>query len=167
MNVLAHAFSFIGSSMSSIGLQVSVEKFELWSPNPDLDTSLLPPEITVQRLGLKNLGAPVSDNQEFISGCFPSVSRSAQNSWSLYACLKTLQSELHLRSCAALPKIIFSLRTCDPSSVSSPLSDFDSAVHNALEAITGSAVSENQHLLFAASFEGSLSRQLCRHQYPR
>ena len=41
----------------------------------------------------------------------------------------------------------FQPRTCDPSSVSSPLSDFDSAVHKALEAKTGSAVSESQHLL--------------------
>ena len=54
--------------------------------------------------------------------------------------------ELHLRSCAALPKITFSMRTCDPFSISTCLDQFDKAVNLCLESITGSALSPSQRL---------------------
>ena len=167
--------------MSSIGPQVSVEKCELWSPNPELDTSLLPPEITVQKLGLKNLGAPVSGNHDFVQRMFSRRVEMGKELMESNRLLEDPQLELQLlRSCAALPKIIFSLRTCEPSSVYSPLSDFDSVVHSAFEAKTGSVVFESTFAVFTASFEGRhwaahrlqalpcrVSRQLCRHQDPR
>ena len=107
--------------MSSIGPQVSVEKCELWSPNPELDTSLLPPEITVQKLGLKNLGAPVSGNHDFVQRMFSRRVEMGKELMESNRLLEDPQLELQLlRSCAALPKIIFSLRTCEPSSVYSP-----------------------------------------------
>ena len=135
--------------MSSIGVQVSVEKCQLWSLNQDLDTSLLPPEITVQRLGLKNLGAPVSDNQELDQRMFskrvekckermesvrlpenPPVGASPSSQ------LRSI-SEDHLQPSEL--RRIFNLLSPHPSQISTPL-------FSALEAITGSAVSDCQRL---------------------
>ena len=61
--------------------------------------------------------------------------------------LEDPQLELHLlRSCAALPKITFSIRTCDPFSISNCLDHFYNAVNLCLESITGSALSPSRRL---------------------
>ena len=51
-----------------------------------------------------------------------------------------------MRSCAALPKVTFSMRTCDPFSISTCLDQFDNAIHLGLKSITGSALSPTQRL---------------------
>ena len=47
VNLLAQVFPHLISSMAKVGLEVSVEKCEAWSPNPNLDLSALPNAITV------------------------------------------------------------------------------------------------------------------------
>ena len=56
--------------MAEVGLEVSVEKCEAWSPNPNLDFSALPNVNTVRSSGLKNLGAAILTNDDFIQALF-------------------------------------------------------------------------------------------------
>ena len=124
--------------MAKVGLEVSVEKCEAWSPNPNLDFSALPNAITVRSRGLKNLGADISNNDDLIQALFLKRVEKCENLMESYRLLEDPQLELHLlRSCAALPKITFSMRTCDPFSISTCLDQFDNAVHLYLESITG------------------------------
>ena len=70
VNLLAQVFPHLVSSMAKVDLEVSVEKCEAWSPNPNLDFSALPNAITVRSSGLKNLGAAISTNDDFIQAMF-------------------------------------------------------------------------------------------------
>lgn len=103
--------------------------------------------MSVKKDGLISLGAPVSNRKDFLESFFLNrVSKAEGVIQSIYL-LEDPQLELHLlRSCAALPKITFSLRTCDPRSISRGLLAFDSIVHSSLESISGSAISAGQRL---------------------
>ena len=70
VNLLAQVFPHLVSSMAKVGLEVSVEKCEAWSPNRNLDFSALPNAITVRSSGLKKLGAAISTNDDFIQDLF-------------------------------------------------------------------------------------------------
>ena len=63
---LAQVFPHLVSYMAKVGLEISVEKCEAWSPNPNLAFSALPNAITVRSSGLKNLGAAISTNDDLI-----------------------------------------------------------------------------------------------------
>ena len=144
VNLFAQVFPHLVSSMAKVGLEVSVEKCEACSPNPNLDFSAIPNVITVRSSGLKNLGAAISTNDDFIQALFL---KRVENLMESIGRLEDPQLELHLlRSCAALPKTTFSMRTCDPFSISNCLAQFDNAVHLCLDSITGSALSPSQRL---------------------
>ena len=70
VNLLTQVFPHLVSSMAKVGLEVSVDKCEAWSPNPNLDFSALPNAITVRSSGLKNLGAAISTIDDFIQALF-------------------------------------------------------------------------------------------------
>ena len=65
--------------MAKVGLEVSVEKREAWSPNPKLDFSALPNAITVRSSGLKNLGAAILTNDDFIQALFLKIVEKCEN----------------------------------------------------------------------------------------
>ena len=132
-----------------MGGRLGGQHWEVWSssPNPNLDFSALPKAITVRGSGLKNLGAAISTYDDFIQALFLKRVEKCENLIDSIRLLEDPQLELHLlRSCAALPKITFSIRTCDPFSISTCLDQFDNAVHLCLEYITGSALLPSQRL---------------------
>uniref|UniRef100_A0A251SLN7 Putative reverse transcriptase domain-containing protein n=1 Tax=Helianthus annuus TaxID=4232 RepID=A0A251SLN7_HELAN len=87
-------------------------------------------------LGVKLLGGVVSRDAEFISSM---ALKRANCTVELMGCLKRLrdpQSELFLlRSCMGVAKLLFGLRTCQPSLVGGAVSVFDEGLRGALEDI--------------------------------
>ncbi|XP_076897210.1 uncharacterized protein LOC143550455 [Bidens hawaiensis] len=95
---------------------------------------LIPREIGKPVHGVKLLGGAVSRNEEFISGL---ALKRAKRAVEIMECLKGLrdpQSELLLlRSCMGVAKLLFGLRTCQPSYVGGAVSVFDTGLRKAIE----------------------------------
>ena len=127
----------------SVGLHHNRSKSLLFIPE-DLDASqsILPKDIPIFRCGFTVLGSsigPPSYCQEVFK------SRVAKVRLSLEALQDMGDSQLEstlLRSCLALPKVSFVLRTYSLSHICDAVQEFDQSVRNALEAILGSPMSD-------------------------
>ena len=90
------------------------------------------------------LGSPVYGTQKIFDSCFSKRIEKIQECQEHQYDMENLQVELHLlRSCLFLCKINHLLRTVLPDKCLLQLSRFDINLHNCLEAIVNSSISEN------------------------
>ncbi|XP_076901857.1 uncharacterized protein LOC143556417 [Bidens hawaiensis] len=136
---VAKALDIIRVEGPSLGLLLNIKKTEVFWPTCDgakTQEGLFPREIGRPVHGVKLLGGAVSRNEEFISGL---ALKRAKRAVELMECLKGLrdpQSELLLlRSCMGVAKLLFGLRTCQPSYVGGAVSVFDTGLRKAIEDI--------------------------------
>ncbi|KAJ0542228.1 putative reverse transcriptase domain, exostosin [Helianthus annuus] len=136
---VAKALDIIRVEGPSLGLLLNIKKTEVFWPTCDgvkTQEGLFPREIGRPVHGVKLLGGAVSRDEEFISGL---ALKRAKCAVELMGCLKRLrdpQSELLLlRSCMGVAKLLFGLRTCQPSFVGEVVSVFDKGLRNAIENI--------------------------------
>ncbi|XP_076935722.1 uncharacterized protein LOC143602539 [Bidens hawaiensis] len=86
--------------------------------------------------GVKLLGGAVSRNEEFISGLALKRAKRAVELMEYLKGLRDPQSELLLlRSCMGVAKLLFGLRTCQPSYVGGAVSVFNTGLRKAIEDI--------------------------------
>ena len=102
-----------------------------------LPNNPLPPEIPVAREGFCLLGSPIGP----ASFCETIVSRRVEKIKISIERLRDLEdSQLEttlLRSCLALPKFNFALRTCSPDSIKQACATFDEVIRIALSDVAG------------------------------
>ena len=127
------------------GLHLQPDKSTVWSPSPLAPGNKDPLQCGIKQVeepGIKLLGAPIGSD-EFIAQF---VKKKVEKIKIITAQLPSLhQPHLEfvlLRSCLALPKIVYILRTTDPSKFWHLLRDFDSTTRESLSRILGGAVSD-------------------------
>ena len=102
----------------------------------------LPPSIPISRGGFDLLGSPIGPS----SHCESSVLKQIQSIQTVLARLSDLQdSQMEttlLRSCLALPKIAFALRTCPPNLIQQALVAFDDSMREILSDLVGGPLSD-------------------------
>ena len=137
---LATALHIIEREGPSVGLHLNRGKSLLFIPEEaDATQSPLPSDIPVTRCGFSLLGCPIGP-PSFCEQVFQNRVRT-----SLGALQELGDSQLEstlLRSCLALPKVSFVLRTCPPSHICQAAKDFDTAVRETLESILGGPLPE-------------------------
>ena len=127
----------------SLGLHLNRSKSLLVVPSQcDSSNSSLPSDIPVTRGGFCLLGCPIEPTpycEEVLQDRITGIRKSL-------AALHDMQdSQLEttlLRSCLALPKFSYILRTTPPSYIEQAARDFDVAVRETLEAIVGIPITE-------------------------
>ena len=130
---LSAALHIVESAGPSIGLHLNRGKSLLFIPNAcDSSLSTLPSEVPVTRNGFCLLGCPIGPS----SFCEEVLQERVGNIKGSLERLRDL-SDSHLettllRSCLALPKLSYVLRTCPPSNISQATSVFDAAIREAL-----------------------------------
>ena len=140
---LSAALEIVEREGPSLGLYLNRGKSLLYIPNQcDAAKSTLPSDVPVTRGGFCLLGCPIgppSFCEEVLQARVAKIRE----------CLDVLRdlgdSQLEttlLRSCLALPKLSYALRTCPPSHFSQATSDFDVAIRETLEAIVGGPISD-------------------------
>ncbi|XP_035834198.1 uncharacterized protein LOC118482693 [Helianthus annuus] len=136
---VAKALDIIRVEGPSLGLLLNIKKTEVFWPTCDgvkTQEGLFPREIGRSVNGVKLLGGAISKDGDFISGLDLKRAKCAVE---LMGCLKHLrdpQSELLLLcSCMGVAKLLFGLRTCQPSYVGEAVSVFDKGLRNAIEDI--------------------------------
>ena len=154
-DALAKALHIIERDGPARGLHLNRAKSCLFIPvDADPSANLLPPEIPVVRDGFTLLGCPIGPP------CFcdhvvqTRVDKIGDHLSSLTD-LEDSQMEIALlRSCLALPKLSFSLRTCPPMYIQQACSNFDNLMRDTLSDIVGCPIPDWQWL--KASLPSSL-----------
>ncbi|MFS7940784.1 putative reverse transcriptase domain, DNA/RNA polymerase superfamily [Helianthus anomalus] len=136
---VAKALDIIRVEGPSLGLLLNIKKTEVFWPTCDgvkTQEGLFPREIGRPVHGVKLLGGAVSRDGQFISGLALKRAKCAVELMGRLKCLKDPQSELLLlRSCMGVAKLLFGLRTCQPSYVGEAVSVFDKGLRNTIEDI--------------------------------
>ncbi|XP_021763791.1 uncharacterized protein LOC110728456 [Chenopodium quinoa] len=139
-----------------LGLDVNVEKTEVFSPTEDPRSRLagvFPPDIARPVHGVKLLGGPVSADA---SVCGELVSQRVSKTIVLMDAIAKLEDPqcelLRLRACTGVSKLYFSMRTCPPRLFEVAQISFDVALRGSLERIvTASGPGDVRHYAFLAS----------------
>ncbi|KAK9080544.1 hypothetical protein SSX86_000302 [Deinandra increscens subsp. villosa] len=136
---VARALDIIRSEGPALGLVLNIKKTEVFWPSCNgvkLQAGLFPDDIGRPELGVKLLGGAVSCDVGFISSL--AVKR-ASSAVDLMRCLPRLRDPqcelLLLRSCMGVAKLLFGLRTCQPTHVGEAVSVFDKGLREAIEDI--------------------------------
>ena len=140
---LATALHIIEREGPSVGLHLNRGKSLLFIPEEaDATQSPLPSDIPVTRCGFSLLGCPIRP-PSFCEQVFQNRVTKVRTSLGALQELggSQLESTL-LRSCLALPKVSFVLRTCPPSHICQAAKDFDTAVRETLESILSGPLPE-------------------------
>ena len=140
---LSAALDIIERDGPPLGLHLNRAKSLLFVPSQcDSSQSSLPPDIPVTSEGFCLLGCPIGPP----SYCEEIVQARITRIREFLAALHDMQdSQLEttlLRSCLALPKFSYILRTSPPSYIEQATRDFDVAVRETLEVILGGPLSE-------------------------
>ena len=136
---LAAALHIVERNGPSLGLHLNRSKSLLFIPEEVVaSNSPLPSDIPITRRGFCLLGPPDYCEEIF-------TDRNARVRVSLVALRDMGDSQPEttlLRSCLALPKVSFILRTCPPTHIRQAATDFDHALRLALESIVGGRLSD-------------------------
>ena len=138
-NDLLEALKIIEQEGPTRGLHLNHSKSLLHIPEEaDASPNPLPSDIPITREGFNLLGSPIGPP----SFCEATVMKRVEKvkvALSNLGDLEDSQMETALlRSCLALPKLSFSLRSCPPSHIKQATSAFDDAMREALSDIAGS-----------------------------
>jgi hypothetical protein len=130
---LADVLRLIEERGPALGLHLNMAKCEVWSKDPDLDLSSVPPRvIRVEGDGFELLGSSVGGpgRAEEVAG--KRVAKVEAILERVHA-LDWSQGELTLiRGCVGFPKIAFLFRTCPPELIPAAIQAYDRAVNKAL-----------------------------------
>ena len=136
---VAKALDIIRSEGPSLGLKLNIKKTEVFWPSCNgakFKEGLFPCEIGRPEKGVKLLGGAVSRDVGFISELAVRRALGAVDLMGRLPCLRDPQSELLLlRSCMGVAKLLFGLRTCQPSMMEEAISRFDNGLREAIEGI--------------------------------
>ena len=140
---LATALRIIEEDSPPCGLHLNRAKSLLYVPaNCSLSPNPLPSDILVTMWGFTFLGFPVGPAtfcEDFVRQRVGKI----KDCLSKLPDLEDSQIEMSLlRSCLALPKVSFSLRTCPPNHIIQAMAAFDDTMHNALSELVGSPLTE-------------------------
>ena len=135
---LATALHIVESVGPSIGLHLNHGKSLLHVPgNCEVSENPLPSDIPISKDGFCLLGCPIgppSFCEEILQG---RVSKIKETLKIVHDMGDSQLETAILRSCLALPKVTYVLRTCPPSHIVSATREFDMAIREALEGILG------------------------------
>ena len=141
--VLSAVLHIVESEGPSVGLYLNRGKSLLYIPRRcDASLSPLPPDVPVTREGFRLLGCPIGPPafcEEVLQGRVYKIKESLAMLHDMGD--SQLETTL-LRSCFALPKFSYTIRTCPPSHISGAAMEFDLAMQEALESIVGGPLSE-------------------------
>ena len=135
---LKAALEIIEEDGPSRGLQLNREKSLLYIPEDSASArNPLPPEIPIARSGFVLLGSAVGP-RPFCEEIVQKRVKKVQEILARLPDLEDAQMETTiLRSCLALPKISFALRSCPPHHITKATSVFDSTMLDALSDLAG------------------------------
>jgi hypothetical protein len=139
---LEKAKLIVESDAPLYGLHVNSEKTELWTPDDEVS-------------GIEILGGPVGDvsfSNSLVKKRVDKIRQTLCRLRDLQITGSHPQAALQLlRSCIAIPKMMFALRASHPDKISAAIKDFDDVLNTALNDIIGSAagLSSHQRLLLA------------------
>ena len=140
---LSAALDIIERDDPSLGLHVNKSKSLLVVPGQcDSSNSSLASDIPVTRGGFCLLGCPIGPTpycEEVLQDRITGIRKSLA---ALHDMQDTQLETTLLRSCLALPKFSYILRTTPPSYIEQAARDFDVAVRETLEAIVGIPITE-------------------------
>ncbi|XP_022040435.1 uncharacterized protein LOC110942984 [Helianthus annuus] len=136
---VAKALEIIRTKGPCLGLQLNVKKTEVFWPSCNgvkVKKGLFPSGIGRPVSGVKLLGGAVSRDAGFISRLAVKRASCAVDLMSYLPHMRDPQSELLLlRSCMGVAKLLFGLRTCQPTFVGEAVSVFDKGLRRAIEDI--------------------------------
>ena len=135
---LSAALAIVEEDGPARGLHLNRGKSLLYIPgNASSDHNPLPSDIPVNRVGFDLLGSPVGPP----SFCEESMLKRVRKVQDVLDRLPDLQdSQMEttiLRSCLALPKVSFALRTCPPGHIKEASSKFDNVMLEAISDLAG------------------------------
>ena len=135
---LQSALNIVEEDGPARGLLLNRSKSLLFVPaDADASNNPLPPEIPICRSGFCLLGAPIGPP----AFCELTVMKRVENIRAAVSNLHDLEdSQMEttlLRSCLAMPKFNFSLRSCPPSSIKQATTAFDDLMRESLSDLAG------------------------------
>ena len=120
---LSAALQIVETDGPSVGLHLQRGKSILFSPKAfDISKSPLPPEVSVTHAGFCLLGCPPSFCKEVLQDRIVKIRKSLEL---LHEMSDSQLETTLLRSCLALAKLSYLIRTCPPSHISQATADFD------------------------------------------
>ncbi len=138
---LLAALKIIETDGPPVGLHLNRSKSLLFIPTSvDASTSPLPVDIPITQEGFTLLGSPIGPPSYCESVLQARVSKLKETLSVLHDMRDSQLETTLLRSCLALPKFSYVLRTCPPGHISQAASQFDTAVRASLEAILGGPI---------------------------
>ena len=137
------ALAIIEADGPSRGLFLNRNKSHLFIPaEASCDYSFFPPEIPVSNGGFRLLGSPFGPASFCTSLALKRVEKIRDTLDSLKSLQDSQIQSTLLRSCLALPKFSFALRTCAPQLIEPALTAFDGTMRDALSDIAGGPIPE-------------------------
>ena len=140
---LSAALDIIERDGPSLGLHLSRAKSLLYAPSQsDASQSLLPPGIPITSGGFSLLGCPIGPPSYCEEVLQSRITKVRESLVALHDMRDSHLETTLLRSCLALPKVMYVLRTSPPSYIMQAARDFDEAVRETLQIIVGVPLSE-------------------------
>ena len=140
---LSTALHIIESDGPSVGLHLNRAKSLLFIPRAcDDSCSPLPPEVPVVRDGFSLLGSPIGPPSFCEKVLQTRINKIIESLGMLHDMSDSHLETTLLRSCFALPKFSYLLRSCPPTHIHQAVVDFDAVMWEALETILGGPLDE-------------------------
>ena len=140
---LSAALCIVESEGPSVGLHLNRGKSLVFIPRGcDASQSPLPSDVPVTHAGFCLLGSPIGPPSFCEEVLQDKVSKIKESLGVLHEMGNSQLETTLLRSCFALPKFSYLIRTCPPTNISQATMDFDVAMREALESIVGGPLSE-------------------------
>lgn len=135
---------------TKVGLTLNINKCELWAPNLSTqldslyvqDPTFAIPNLSIQQdLGVKVLGGPVSNAQNYVASFFQNRVAKVKDLIENVLTIDNSQAEyLLLRNCIAAPQLGFHLRVCPSTLIEESLLDYDRVIQESITRISGGIV---------------------------
>ncbi len=125
------------------GLRLNRSKSLLFIPeDADAARNPLPPEIPISRSGFCLLGAPIGPAEFCNASTMKRLDKISAAVSRLHDLEDSQMEATLLRSCLAMPKFNFSLRSCPPSYITSATKAFDNLMRDSLSDLAGCPLSD-------------------------
>ena len=140
---LAAALRIVEQEGPSRGLKLNRAKSLVYIPDGgDPSNNLLPSDIPITKNGFTLLGCPIGPSS-FCDSIFSKRVEKVKQSIAKLPDLQDSQMEMALlRSCLALPKVSFSLRSCPPDYIKQGTAEWDNTMRDALSDLAGGPLSD-------------------------
>ena len=140
LETLQQAYDIIAQEAPELGLQLAPGKSSLWGPQNGISDPLQRGIPRADEQGFELLGSPIGSADYIKSSVDKRIAKIAE-AVALLPDLEDSHVEFALlRSCLALPKFSFILRTCHPTSYAASLGAFDGLMRDSLADILGASI---------------------------